>query len=155
MNPNIFREYDIRGVADIDLTDEVAEKIGKAFGAYARSFGKRNVVLARDCRLSSPRLHKALLEAMLSSGLDVVDIGICPTPAFYFPLFHLDREGGLQITGSHNPADQNGFKICIGKGTIFGQEIQKLREICEKGNFMQGEGAVSEYDIEGFPRLRF
>jgi len=147
VNPNIFREYDIRGVADIDLTDEVAEKIGKAFGAYARSFGKRNVVLARDCRLSSPRLHKALLGAMLSSGLDVVDVGICPTPAFYFSLFHLDREGGLQITGSHNPADQNGFKICIGKGTIFGQEIQKLREICEKGNFMQGEGAVSEYDI--------
>jgi len=147
VNPNIFREYDIRGIADKDLTDDVARSIGKAFGAYARSFGKKNVVLGRDCRLSSPRLRDALRDAMLSSGLDVVDVGICPTPVFYFSLFHLDRDGGVEITGSHNPADQNGFKVCLGKGTIFGREIQRLREICETGRFIEGDGALSEFEI--------
>ena len=147
MNLNIFREYDIRGVAERDLTDEVTRLIGKAFGTYAQSFGKKNVVLARDCRLSSPRLHKTLLDAVLSTGMDVVDIGICPTPVFYFSLFHLDRDGGIQITGSHNPPDQNGFKVCIGKSTIFGQEIQRIGKLCEKGNFAEGEGSLSACDI--------
>ncbi|UCD57502.1 MAG: phosphomannomutase/phosphoglucomutase [Candidatus Hydrogenedentota bacterium] len=147
MNRDIFREYDIRGVADKDLTDDVVECIGKGFGTYAQSFGKKNVVLGRDCRLSSPRLHKALLDALLSTGLNVVDIGICPTPVFYFSLFHLDRAGGMQITGSHNPPDQNGFKVCIDKGTIFGEEIQKLRQLCEKGRFARGQGELSDYDI--------
>lgn len=147
MNPNIFREYDIRGVADKDLTDDVAELIGKAFGTYAQSAGKKNVALSRDCRLSSPRLHKVLLEAMLSTGLNVTDIGICPTPVFYFSLYHLDKDGGLQITGSHNPADQNGFKICVGKSTIFGHEIQKLRRLCEKGEFATGEGKLEEHNV--------
>ena len=147
MNPNIFREYDIRGEADKDLTDDVTKCVGKAFGAHAQSLGKKNVTLARDCRLSSPRLHKAMLEGMLSTGLDVVDIGICPTPAFYFSLFHLDKEGGVHITGSHNPADQNGFKVCIGKGTIHGEEIQKLRQICEEGRYIEGQGSLSEYEI--------
>lgn len=147
MNPNIFREYDIRGTADHDLTDDVAGCIGKAFGAFAKSFGKSNVTLGRDCRLSSPRLHDALLGGMLSSGLDVVDIGICATPIFYFSLFHLDKDGGMEITGSHNPSDQNGFKICIGKGTIFGKDIQRLREICEKESFVEGDGSLSEYEI--------
>jgi phosphomannomutase/phosphoglucomutase len=147
VNPDIFREYDIRGVADRDLTDSVTECIGKAFGTYAQSFGKKNVVIGRDCRLSSPRLHKALLGAMLSTGLDVVDIGICPTPVFYFSLFHLDREGGMQVTGSHNPPDQNGFKVCIGKSTIFGEEIQKLRKTCDVGHFLSNEGKSESYDI--------
>jgi phosphomannomutase/phosphoglucomutase len=146
MNPDIFREYDIRGVADRDLTDDVAECIGKAFGTYAQSFGKKEVVLGRDCRLSSPRLHKVVLDAMLSTGLNVVDIGICPTPVFYFSLFHLEKEGGIHITGSHNPPDQNGFKVCIGKSTIFGEEIQKLRLVCEKGRFAGSRGTLSEYD---------
>jgi phosphomannomutase/phosphoglucomutase len=147
LNTNIFREYDIRGNADKDLTDEVVSKIGRAFGTYAHSFGKKKVVLSRDCRLSSPRLRDTLVKAMLSTGLDVVDIGVCPTPGFYFSLYHLDRDGGIQITGSHNPSDQNGFKICVGKGTIFGEEIQKLRKICEKESFVEGEGVLSELDI--------
>jgi len=147
VNQNIFREYDIRGVADQDLTDDVVESIGKAFGTYAQSFGKKNVALSRDCRLSSPRLHKALRNAMLSTGLNVVDIGICPTPAFYFSLYHLEKDGGIQITGSHNPPDQNGLKICVGKGTIFGTEIQKLRELCERGRFAKGQGNLDVYDI--------
>ncbi len=147
MNPDIFREYDIRGVAERDLTDDVVECIGKAFATFAQSFGKKNVVLGRDCRLSSPRIHKALKKAMLAGGLDVVDIGICPTPVFYFSLFHLDRDGGIHITGSHNPPDQNGFKVCIGKSTIFGEDIQKVKLICEKGAFVKGKGTDAEYDI--------
>ncbi|RJP23379.1 MAG: phosphomannomutase/phosphoglucomutase [Candidatus Abyssobacteria bacterium SURF_5] len=147
VNPDIFREYDIRGVADRDLADEVVGCIGKAFGTYAHSFGKKNVVIGRDCRLSSPRLHKALLSAMLSTGLNVVDVGICPTPVFYFSLHHLDKEGGMQVTGSHNPPDQNGFKVCIGKSTIFGEEIQKIRKACEIGHFVSGKGKVETYDI--------
>ncbi len=147
MNRDIFREYDIRGVADKDLTDDVVECIGKAFGTYAHSFGKKNVVLGRDCRLSSPRIHKVLLEAMLSTGLNVTDVGICPTPVFYFSLFHLDQEGGLQITGSHNPPDQNGFKVCVGKSTIFGEEIQKVSQVCEKGRFVTAKGKLSQHEI--------
>ncbi|RJP71702.1 MAG: phosphomannomutase/phosphoglucomutase [Candidatus Abyssobacteria bacterium SURF_17] len=147
MNKDIFREYDIRGVANKDLTDDVVECIGKAFGTYAQSFGKKDVVLGRDCRLSSPRLHKTLREALLSTGLSVVDIGICPTPVFYFSLFHLNKEGGMQITGSHNPPDQNGFKVCIGKSTIFGEDIQKLAQVCEKGHFAGSKGKLSTYDI--------
>ncbi|GAB4353068.1 MAG: phosphomannomutase/phosphoglucomutase [Candidatus Abyssubacteria bacterium] len=147
MNPDIFREYDIRGVAERDLTDDVVECIGKAFATFALSFGKKKVVIGRDCRLSSPRIHTTLTQAMLSGGLDVVDIGICPTPVFYFSLFHLDREGGMHITGSHNPPDQNGFKICIGKSTIFGEEIQKVKQLCEKGTFAEGKGSRSQYDI--------
>ena len=147
MNPNIFREYDIRGVADKDLTDDVAECIGKAYGTYAIGHGKTNIALGRDCRLSSPRLHKILLNALLSTGLNVVDVGICPTPVFYFSLFHLDKEGGMQITGSHNPPDQNGFKICVDKGTIFGEEIQKIGEMCKGGKFTEGRGSLVEYDI--------
>jgi len=147
VNPNIFREYDIRGVAERDLTDDVAACIGRAFGSYAHSREKKNIVLSRDCRLSSPRLHKALLDALLSTGQNVVDIGVCPTPVFYFSLFHLDKEGGVQITGSHNPPDQNGFKVCIGKSTIFGEEIQKIGKMCQKGEFAEGSGNLEDYDI--------
>jgi phosphomannomutase/phosphoglucomutase len=147
VNTSIFREYDIRGVADEDLTDDVATCIGRAFGTYARDHGKKNVVLSRDCRLSSPRLHRAVLDAMLSAGLNVTDVGICPTPVFYFSLFHLDSEGGIQITGSHNPTDQNGLKVCIDKGTIFGEEIQKIRVLCEQERFVEGKGTLGTHDI--------
>jgi phosphomannomutase/phosphoglucomutase len=147
VNPNIFREYDIRGIADQDLTDDVVSCIGKAYGTYAQRLGKKNVVLGRDCRLSSPRLQGVLLEAMLATGLNVVDIGICPTPVMYFSLFHLGKDGGIHITGSHNPPDQNGFKICIDKSTIFGKEIQNLRKLCEEGRFEEGSGSLKGYDI--------
>jgi phosphomannomutase/phosphoglucomutase len=126
LNPNIFREYDIRGNADNDLTDDAVHKIGKAFAAHALNCGKKNVVLGRDCRLSSPRLHATMQDAMLSSGLNVVDVGICPTPVFYYSLFHLEREGGIHITGSHNP---------------------ELKKIAENGDFVDGKGSLSSYEI--------
>ena len=147
MNPRIFREYDIRGLVDTDLSDEVVYSLGRGFATYISRLGKRNVVVGRDGRLSSPRFRDSLVAGMVAGGLDVVDVGVCPTPVFYFSLFHLDRDGGVMITGSHNPPEFNGFKICVGKTTIHGSEIQDLRQIVEEGNFVEGEGAVSFREI--------
>jgi phosphomannomutase/phosphoglucomutase len=143
MNPRIFREYDVRGLVDIDLTDEIVFDLGRGFAAYMSLLGKRNVVVGRDGRLSSPRFRDPLVEGMVAGGLDVVDVGVCPTPVFYFSLFHLDRDGGVMITGSHNPPEFNGFKICAGKTTIHGDEIQTLRKIIEGRSFGGGNGKVS------------
>ena len=147
MNPKIFREYDVRGLVDIDLSDEVVYSLGRGFATYVSRLGKRNVVVGRDGRLSSPRFRDSLVAGMVAGGLDVVDVGVCPTPVFYFSLFHLDRDGGVMITGSHNPPEFNGFKICVGKTTLHGKAIQELRQIVEEGKFVTGEGAVSSREI--------
>ncbi len=147
VNPQIFREYDIRGVFGKDLTEEVAEVIGKAYGTYLSSFGISKITLGRDCRISSDPLKEAILGGLLSTGLSVIDLGVVATPVFYFSLFHLDVNGGVMITGSHNPPEFNGFKMCLGKTTIFGKEIKKIEEIIKKGDFKKGDGKVSTYDI--------
>ncbi len=147
MDPKVFREYDIRGIVGEQITEEDVKVLGQTFGTYMQQQGKKRVVVGRDCRHSSKPFRDKLLEGMLSTGLDVVDIGICPTPVFYFSLRHLEREGGMMITASHNPPEYNGFKICNGYDTISGQEIQKLRVLMEKGEFVKGEGRVEEYDI--------
>ena len=147
MNPRIFREYDIRGVVDQDLTDEAVYLLGRAFSTYLSSKGMRRAVVGRDGRLSSPRFREPLVQGMISGGLDVVDIGICPTPVFYFSLFHLDRQGGIMITGSHNPPEFNGFKVCAGKEALYGDEIQNLRGLAEAGNFTEGNGSVSYQEL--------
>lgn len=147
MNPRIFREYDIRGVVDQDLTDELVRLLGRAFSTYLSSKGKRRVVVGRDGRLSSPRFRDSLVQGMISGGLDVVDIGVCPTPVFYFSLFHLDREGGVMITGSHNPPEFNGFKVCVGKEALYGEEIQNLRRLAEARTFVDGRGSVSFQEL--------
>jgi len=147
MNPRIFREYDIRGVVDIDLTNEVVYLLGRGFATYLSRLKKNKVVVGRDGRLSSPRFCDPLVEGLVSGGLDVINIGLCPTPVLYFSLFHLDRDGGVMITGSHNPPEFNGFKICVGKATIHGDEIQDLRKIMEGRNFAGGKGSVSLREI--------
>jgi phosphomannomutase/phosphoglucomutase len=147
MNPRIFREYDIRGLVDQDLTIDGARLIGQSLATYLSRQGKRNGVLGRDGRLSSPRFRDPLLEGMVAGGMDVVDIGVCPTPVFYFSLFHLNRDGGAMITGSHNPPEFNGFKVCSGKDTLYGEQIQDLRRIIESQNFVRGEGSVSQQEI--------
>ena len=147
MNPRIFREYDIRGVVDQDLTDESVLLLARAFSTYLSNKGMRRVVVGRDGRLSSPRFREPLVQGMVSGGLDVVDIGICPTPVFYFSLFHLDREGGIMITGSHNPPEFNGFKVCVGKEALYGEEIQNLRRLAEARNFVDGKGSVSHQEL--------
>lgn len=143
INPLIFREYDIRGLVDKDLTDEGVQLIGQGFGTYIRRMGKKVLAVGGDCRLSTERFRKALIKGLVSTGCDIVDIGVCTSPLLYFSLFHLTVDGGVMITGSHNPADFNGFKLGVGKTTIYGEEIQKVREIIEKGDFASGNGSVS------------
>lgn len=125
-NKDIFREYDIRGIADRDLVDSVIELLGRAFAEYLKPTGVSTVTIGYDARLSSPRLRDALGRGLTASGLNVIDLGLCPTPALYFSLYHLTPGAGIMITGSHNPSEFNGFKLCVGKETIYGAEIQKL-----------------------------
>lgn len=140
---SIFREYDIRGVYGTALTEKVAEEIGKAFGTLICRSGGKKISLGYDIRLSSPSLREALLSGLLSTGIDVVDIGACPTPVLYFSLFQLQVDGGVMITASHNPAEFNGFKLCRGKGTLFGAEIQQVRTMAEGGDFDRGKGELT------------
>jgi phosphomannomutase/phosphoglucomutase len=147
MNPLIFREYDVRGVADRDLTDELALDLGRSFGTFLRRRGNHRIVVGRDCRLSSPRLHTALVRGLLETGVSIVDIGIGPTPMLYFSVFHLDADGGVQITGSHNPPQDNGFKLMSGKQTLAGDEVRELRTLIERRDFdLPGRGEHTERD---------
>ncbi len=132
INPTIFREYDIRGVAERDLTDPVVEVLGMAFGEYLKPKGATKVTLGHDMRLSSLRIRDAFIRGITKSGIQVVDIGLCPTPALYFSLFQLKPDAGVMITASHNPPEFNGFKLCVGTDTIYGEEIQKIRRISEE-----------------------
>ena len=147
MNPNIFREYDIRGKIPDELDRDVVYDLGLSFGTYFRDLGTQRISLGRDCRLSSSDFRDTLLDGLIKTGMQVVDVGMIPTPLLYFSLFHLGVEGGLQITASHNPSDYNGFKICRGKTTIYGDEIQKIRKIAEMGQFQEGKGGVEEADV--------
>lgn len=142
MNPSIFREYDIRGIADRDFDAAFALDLGRAFGTLAREQGARVVSVGRDARLTSDRYGAAVVEGLRSTGLTVLDLGMCPTPLVYFSLFHWDLDGGIQITGSHNPADYNGFKLCLGKASIYGDAIQDLRRRMEAGKYASGDGTV-------------
>ncbi|RKX71479.1 phosphomannomutase [candidate division WOR-3 bacterium] len=146
MNPHIFRQYDIRGVAESDLSDPVIDRIGRALSGYYRDRGIKEVVIGRDVRLSSPRISQVLTGAFLKSGLDVIDIGVVPTPLLYFSLHHYDHSAGVMITGSHNPKEFNGLKICCHKTTIYGDEIQEIRRRAEAGSFPGGSGTRHELD---------
>ncbi len=143
----LFREYDIRGVVDEELTDESAEQIGRAYSTVARSRGAKTVSVGRDGRLSSPALHARLIAGLTAGGLNVIDIGVCPTPLVYFSLHRLPVDGGIMITGSHNAAEYNGFKLCIGKSALHGEGIQELRTTLESGRLSTGSGTVSEHPI--------
>ena len=143
----LFREYDLRGIVGTELTEDTAEQLGRAYATYVAGHGVKTVSLGRDGRLSSPALHKSLLNGLLAGGLDVIDIGVCSSPLLYFSLFTLPVGGGIMITGSHNAAEYNGFKICIGKTAIHGEDIQQLRRVMEAGTFVSGAGRVSEHPI--------
>ncbi|HPC66804.1 MAG TPA: phosphomannomutase/phosphoglucomutase [Syntrophorhabdaceae bacterium] len=145
MNKEIFREYDIRGTVEKDLTDDVVKNIGRAFASYMHERGKKNASVGRDGRLSSEHLKNLIVEGMVESGISVIDLGQCPTPLFYFSLFNMDVDGGIMVTGSHNPPEFNGFKVAFGKTTLFGEEIQDIRRIIEANSFVKGEGRYSEY----------
>jgi len=129
MNPLIFREYDIRGVVDKDFNVVDAGKIGRGYATYIAERGGRRCVVGRDCRMSSQAIRDALVKGITKGGVDVIDVGLCPTPLLYFANRHLGADGGVMITASHNPPEYNGFKICLGADTLFGREIQNLKKI--------------------------
>jgi phosphomannomutase/phosphoglucomutase len=148
MNAHIFREYDIRGLVDKDLTVEVVELLGKGLGTVVKRKGGRTIVVGRDCRESSTRFREALCKGITSTGLNVIDVGVVPTPLTYFAANTLPVDGLAMITGSHNPPEYNGFKIGHGKTTLHGSEIQDLRKLIEKQDFEKGTpGRVNEFDI--------
>src|SRR5438046_1571111 len=125
MNDHIFREYDVRGIADRDLTDDVVEQLGRAIAQFLGRGGPQRLALGRDVRPSSPRISAALTKGLSAGGAAVVDVGIVPTPTLYFAIQATGATGGVQVTGSHNPVEYNGFKICRGLGSLFGAEIQE------------------------------
>ena len=147
MNPQIFREYDLRGVVgrDFDLAD--VEILGRGYGTYLVRHGGGKAVVGRDCRLSSPEIKEALIKGLTAAGIDIIDLGVCPSPVLYFALFHLEVDGGVMITASHNPPEYNGFKLCLGRETIFGPEIQRFKKVMDDRDFVVGRGACSTYDI--------
>jgi phosphomannomutase / phosphoglucomutase len=150
MNPHIFRQYDIRGIADKDLSNETIHLIGQAIGVYfQREMGltEPQIVLGRDIRPSSDRIRDTFIKALASSGVAVIDVGIVTTPICYFAVPHLKVDGALMITGSHNPPEYNGIKMSVGKSTLFGDQIQKLKQIAEKEEFLDAKGSVKHVDI--------
>jgi phosphomannomutase/phosphoglucomutase len=147
LKPTIFREYDIRGVADRELTDDGIEQLGRALGTYLQRHNGPRIALGRDTRLSSPRLRDALAAGLEASGCAVTDIGVVPTPVLYYAVIHLDLDGGVMITGSHNPPEFNGFKAVSGASTIYGPAIQELRRMIEAGDFLTGAGSEVAADV--------
>lgn len=145
--PTIFREYDIRGVVDQDLTEEVVRLVGCALGSEVAENRGRRVVLGRDCRESGPRFARAMIEGLNSAGIDVTDLGVVPTPLTYFAAATLPVDGLCMITGSHNPPDYNGLKVGVGRTTLHGPGIQALRQRIEQGQFAVGSGRVESHDI--------
>jgi phosphomannomutase/phosphoglucomutase len=144
MNPSIFREYDIRGLAEKDFDREFASLLGKVHGTMVAAQGGTRVAVGRDCRATSDAYAEAVIAGMASAGLQVHDIGVCPTPLMYFSLFHLDLDGGIQVTASHNPSEYNGFKICLGKDTLYGAQIQDIRGKMERSEFTAKPGGRVE-----------
>jgi phosphomannomutase/phosphoglucomutase len=147
MNLSIFREYDIRGVVGKDLDRDSVIGIAKGFASYAALRGVKRITLARDVRISSDDFREAAVEGFLDSGLHVTDVGIVPTPLLYFSILELGMDGGVMITGSHNPPEYNGFKLCVGQSAIYGEMIRELASIVNKKDFVKGKGSYKEADI--------
>ncbi len=147
MNSQIFREYDIRGVIGVDLTPEVVNDLGKGIGSYLKRLGAVLIALGRDGRESSPEIRDHLCAGLLSTGLNVVDLGLVPTPLTYYATHMMDVGGSVMITGSHNPPEFNGFKICLGHESIYGTEILNIRKIIESKNYEIGIGGYDNYDL--------
>ena len=147
MNPQIFREYDIRGLVEQDLAPENVELIGKAIGTFIRRDGGKTLTLGWDIRASSVEFREIITRALNSTGCDVIDIGRVPTPVSYFSLHHLNPDGGVMITGSHNPPEFNGFKISHGQHSLYGDKIQILKGLIDKKDFETGSGTARVTDL--------
>ena len=149
MNSQVFREYDIRGIVANDFDDDFVVDLGRGYATLLHRAGKKTITLGRDCRLSSERLRDRLVEGLLSGCINVVDVGVVPTPLLYFSVLSWKMDGGAMITGSHNAAEYNGFKLGVGSTTIYGAEIQRLREIIERHDFVTtgAKGSLSERPV--------
>lgn len=148
MNQEIFREYDIRGIAATDLKTEDIELIGKAYGTLIHNSGGETVIVGNDNRESSPRILEALKKGILSTGINIIYIGEIPTPLLYYAVHKLDADGGISVTASHNPPKFNGFKVMIGKEAIFGEKIKEIGKLAESGKFVSGKGSYEEKSLD-------
>ena len=147
INPYIFREYDIRGKVSEDFPEHVVIKLGKAFGTFVNRAGGSELAISGDIRLTTPELINQFKAGVLTTGVDVINLGILPTPVNYFSMFHLGVFGAVQITGSHNPPEFNGFKMSVNKKPVFGEDIQTLYKLIDKNDFDEGEGTEARYKI--------
>ena len=154
-HPTLLREYDIRGIVGSTLHPADARAIGRAFGSMVAAAGGGRVVLGRDGRLSSPELAAATAEGFVAAGLEVLDIGLGPTPMMYFAVHHLGAEGGLQITGSHNPPDYHGFKMMLGTRPFYGAQIQEIGKVAAEGLPQAGGGRRIEVEVAVVPGEAF
>jgi len=146
-NPTILREYDIRGIVGDTLTEADAYALGRTFGAKAHGEGARTIAVGRDGRTHSGMLEAELIRGLTESGMNVMQIGMGPSPMLYFATHYLDVDGGIQVTGSHNPADYNGFKLLLKGRSVFGAEIQEIGQRAASGHWHEGSGTVEEVDI--------
>ena len=149
INPQIFREYDIRGIVGQDLTPDTVTSIGKAIGTYIKRSGGKTLVIGKDVRTNSEEFRKILSSALNSTGCDVIDIGMVPTPMTYFALHHFKADGGVMITGSHNPPEFNGFKISQGVHSLYGEKVQQLKKLIQANDFETGNGNTKQQDVIG------
>src|SRR6266849_2224412 len=147
LKPTIFREYDIRGIADTELASPDIIDLGRALGTLIQRKSGRSINLGRDVRLSSSRLRDALLEGLVDSGCEVTDIGVVPTPLLYYSGVELKADGAVMITGSHNPSEFNGFKTVCGPTTLHGETIQEVLHLIQKRDFEKGQGSHRESDV--------
>jgi len=148
-NPTILREYDIRGIVGDTLTEADAYALGRTYASKARGEGARRIAVGRDGRTHSGMLEAELIRGLTEGGLDVVQVGMGPSPMLYFATHYLDIDGGIQVTGSHNPADYNGFKLLLKGRSVFGAEIQEIGQRAASGHWSKGAGSVEEVNIRG------
>ncbi len=147
LNPEIFRQYDIRGIAGKDMTDEDVELLGKGIGTYLARQGNTFIAVGHDCRETADSYTERVIDGLMSVGCRVVNIGMCPTPVSYFAIRHLKTQGCVMVTASHNPPEYNGFKICSGVDSVYGEQIQTIRKLIDARDFDQGEGSQEDYEI--------
>lgn len=141
MNPGIFREYDIRGIAGKDITETEVTTLGKAVGTFMKQGGATSIAVGKDCRSTSDAYCEALIAGLSATGLAITEIGVCPTPVLYFATHHFATDAGIMVTASHNPPEYNGFKMTLKGASVFGEDLQKIRRIMEEETFDSGAPA--------------
>ncbi|MCH8068251.1 MAG: phosphomannomutase/phosphoglucomutase [Candidatus Marinimicrobia bacterium] len=147
INPYIFREYDIRGVVANDFPPDFVQALGRGFGTFVRRQGGKEITISGDVRLSTPDLIHVFKNGVLETGIDIINIGIIPTPVNYYSMFKLDVAGAVQITGSHNPPEMNGFKLSFQKAAVYGKQIQEIKNLLVNDDFERGEGTEVRYKL--------